>query len=272
MRPTPQAPRAHTCAGRPTCCTRRCWMTPSFSPVSSSPTPSVTDAPAVTLAIHLEPSALTVVVTDTGPERPPLVPSTPPPGQPHRTRPRHRRRISHPLGDHPAIRQPMQGRVVRPRPAPAATATRLTSQRRTAITELAARSARELGDHPGLTRLERRPRTRLRENRPTPPKERVRRRGVRTVGKTISDSRASIIARSASPMACDVKMLAVCPGCGGGGVGRHARSLPHGVTRRRRRAGPARCRRCSVHESRPSPPAGPMPTPRMCANAPAPRA
>jgi len=67
-------------------------------------------------------------------------------------------------------------------------------------------------------------------------------------------------------------MLAVCPGCGGGGVGRHARSPPHGVTRRRRRAGPARCRRCSVHESRPSPPAGPMPTPRMCANAPAPRA
>ena len=124
--------------------------------------------PAVTLAIHLEPSALTVVVTDTGPERPPLVPSTPPPGQPHRTRPRHRRRISHPLGDHPATRQPREGRVVRPRPAPAATATRLTPQRRTAITELAARSARQLDDHPGLPRLERRPITRLREKSSDP--------------------------------------------------------------------------------------------------------
>ena len=38
--------------------------------------------PAVTLAVQLEPSALTVVVTDTGPERPPLVPRTP-----HRTAP-----------------------------------------------------------------------------------------------------------------------------------------------------------------------------------------
>ena len=38
--------------------------------------------PAVTLAIQLEPSALTVVVTDTGPERPPLVPSTPHPDSP----------------------------------------------------------------------------------------------------------------------------------------------------------------------------------------------
>jgi anti-sigma regulatory factor (Ser/Thr protein kinase) len=35
--------------------------------------------PAVTLAVHLEPSALTVVVTDTGPERPPLVPRRPHP-------------------------------------------------------------------------------------------------------------------------------------------------------------------------------------------------
>ena len=54
--------------------------------------------PAVTLAIHLEPSALTVVVTDTGPERPPAGTPYSPPGQPRRTRPRHRRRISHPLG------------------------------------------------------------------------------------------------------------------------------------------------------------------------------
>ena len=38
--------------------------------------------PAVTLAVQLEPSALTVVVTDTGPERPPLVPSTPHPDSP----------------------------------------------------------------------------------------------------------------------------------------------------------------------------------------------
>jgi len=38
--------------------------------------------PAVTLAIHLEPSALTVVVTDTGPERRPLVPSAPHPDSP----------------------------------------------------------------------------------------------------------------------------------------------------------------------------------------------
>ena len=38
--------------------------------------------PAVTLAIQLEPSALTVVVTDTGPERPPLVPLTPHPDSP----------------------------------------------------------------------------------------------------------------------------------------------------------------------------------------------
>jgi len=38
--------------------------------------------PAVTLAIHLEPSALTVVVTDTGPERPPLVPRSPHPDSP----------------------------------------------------------------------------------------------------------------------------------------------------------------------------------------------
>ena len=67
-----------------------------------------------------------------------------PPGQPHRTRPRHRRRISHPLGGHAATRQPRQGRVVHPRPALAAAATRLTSQRGTAITELAARSVREL--------------------------------------------------------------------------------------------------------------------------------
>ena len=41
--------------------------------------------PAVTLAIHLEPSALTVVVTDTGPERPrwyPVVPTrTAPPDE-----------------------------------------------------------------------------------------------------------------------------------------------------------------------------------------------
>jgi anti-sigma regulatory factor (Ser/Thr protein kinase) len=38
--------------------------------------------PAVTLAVHLEPSALTVVVTDTGPEQPPLVPRTPHPDSP----------------------------------------------------------------------------------------------------------------------------------------------------------------------------------------------
>ena len=38
--------------------------------------------PAVTLAIQLEPSALTIVVTDTGPERPPLVPRTPHPDSP----------------------------------------------------------------------------------------------------------------------------------------------------------------------------------------------
>ena len=38
--------------------------------------------PAVTLAVHLEPSALTVVVTDTGPERRPLVPNTPHPDSP----------------------------------------------------------------------------------------------------------------------------------------------------------------------------------------------
>ena len=42
----------------------------------------------------------------------------------------------------------------------------------------------------------RRPITLLRENRPTPPEERVRRRGVRAVGKTISDSRSRIIART----------------------------------------------------------------------------
>jgi anti-sigma regulatory factor (Ser/Thr protein kinase) len=38
--------------------------------------------PAVTLAVHLEPSALTVVVTDTGPELPPLVPRSPHPDSP----------------------------------------------------------------------------------------------------------------------------------------------------------------------------------------------
>ena len=124
--------------------------------------------PAVTLAIHLEPSALTVVVTDTGPERPPLVPRSPHPDSPTGRGLVIVDAFSHPLGDHPATRQPRQGRVVRPRPAPAATATRLTSQRRTAITELAARSARELGDHPGLTRLERRPITRLREKSSDP--------------------------------------------------------------------------------------------------------
>jgi hypothetical protein len=81
--------------------------------------------PAVTLAVQLEPSALTVVVTDTGPAGTQYSP----PGQPRRTRPRHRRRISHPLGGHAATRQPRQGRVVRPRSALAAAATRLTSQR-----------------------------------------------------------------------------------------------------------------------------------------------
>ena len=124
--------------------------------------------PAVTLAIHLEPSALTVVVTDTGPERPPLVPRSPHPDSPTGRGLVIVDAFSHPLGDHPAIRQPRQGRVVRPRPAPAATATRLTSQRRTAITELAARSARQLGGHPSLPRLERRPITRLREKSSDP--------------------------------------------------------------------------------------------------------
>ena len=38
--------------------------------------------PAVTLAVQLEPSALIVVVTDTGPELPPLVPRTPHPDSP----------------------------------------------------------------------------------------------------------------------------------------------------------------------------------------------
>jgi anti-sigma regulatory factor (Ser/Thr protein kinase) len=55
-------------------------MTPSFSPVSSNAIRH--GRPAVTLAIQLEPSALTIVVTDTGPERPPLVPRTPHPDSP----------------------------------------------------------------------------------------------------------------------------------------------------------------------------------------------
>jgi anti-sigma regulatory factor (Ser/Thr protein kinase) len=38
--------------------------------------------PAVTLAIQLEPSALTVIVTDTGPDLPPLAPRTPHPDSP----------------------------------------------------------------------------------------------------------------------------------------------------------------------------------------------
>ena len=113
-------------------------------------------------------TALTVVVTDTGPERPPLVPRSPHPDSPTGRGLVIVDAFSHPLGDHPATRQPRQGRVVGPRPAPAATATRLTSQRRTAITELAARSARQLGGHPSLPRLERRPITRLREKSSDP--------------------------------------------------------------------------------------------------------
>jgi hypothetical protein len=104
----------------------------------------------------------------TGPERPPLVPRSPHPDSPTGRGLVIVDAFSHPLGDHPATRQPRQGRVVRPRPAPAATATRLTSQRRTAITELAARSARQLGGHPSLPRLERRPITRLREKSSDP--------------------------------------------------------------------------------------------------------